>query len=93
MKAKSACSAKGCVRPRMSMSADYCLAHYRRYKANLDAGVRNPAKGIDATPLARRGRPKAAKPRICSVKGCGREHVAKGLCMKCYQAARRRGEL
>lgn len=90
MKAASACTVKGCGRPKMSMSADYCLAHHRRYKANLDAGVRNPAAGIGKTPLARRGRPKG-KPRECGVRGCRGPHVAKGLCMKHYQEQRRAG--
>ena len=90
MKAKSTCTVKGCGRPRASLRNQFCLAHHRRYKANLDAGVRNPAAGIGKTPLARRGRPKG-KPRICTVKGCRGPHVAKGLCMKCYQAQRRAG--
>jgi hypothetical protein len=37
-------------------------------------------------------RPKAVLPppkRVCSIKGCGRAYVAKGLCANHYQAARR----
>lgn len=51
-------------------------------------------EGLDQAALALRGwrRPTISAPppkRTCSVKGCGRPYVAKGLCANHYQAARR----
>jgi hypothetical protein len=51
-------------------------------------------EGLDASTDSLRGwqRPRAVSPvpkRRCSVKGCGRAYVAKGLCATHYQAARR----
>lgn len=51
-------------------------------------------EGLDFSTDTLKGwkRPKAALApprRICSVRGCGRAYVAKGLCANHYQAARR----
>ncbi len=51
-------------------------------------------EGLDVSTDALKGwkRPKAVLPppkRICSMRGCGRAYVAKGLCANHYQAARR----
>lgn len=51
-------------------------------------------EGLDYTLANLKGwkRPKANLPppkRVCSIKGCGRAYVAKGLCANHYQAARR----
>ena len=53
-------------------------------------------EGLDMSVLRLKGwkRPKTVLPppkRVCSVKGCGRAYVAKGLCANHYQAARRGG--
>jgi len=53
-------------------------------------------EGLDATTDSLRGwkRPTIVLPppkRVCSIKGCGRAYVAKGLCANHYQAARRSG--
>ena len=51
-------------------------------------------EGLDVSAEALRGwkRPVLDLPppkRVCSIKGCGRAYVAKGLCANHYQAARR----
>jgi hypothetical protein len=51
-------------------------------------------EGLDFTLGNLKGwkRPKSNLPppkRVCSIKGCGRAYVAKGLCANHYQAARR----
>lgn len=54
-------------------------------------------EGIDVSEEALKGwkRPQVKLPppkRVCSVKGCGRAYVARGLCANHYQAARRGGK-
>lgn len=50
-------------------------------------------EGLDAASSAlkefRPPKSRAAEPKKCSVKGCGRPHTARGLCATHYQAARR----
>jgi hypothetical protein len=51
-------------------------------------------EGLDRSAVMLKGwrAPKITAPppkRVCSVKGCGRAYVAKGLCSNHYQAARR----
>lgn len=51
-------------------------------------------EGLDRSVGALKGwrRPTVVAPppkRVCSVKGCGRAYVAKGMCANHYQAARR----
>lgn len=84
----AACTVKGCGRPRMTVGGDYCRAHWKRWRANIEAGKRNPAAGIDKTPLRARGRPRT-QPQTCTQRGCAKPTVAHGLCDTHYRAAQR----
>jgi hypothetical protein len=71
---------------------DRVAAHLDTTKTEVVVAILN--EGLDAAELELRGwkpppKPVIPKERRCTVKGCERERVAKGLCATHYQAQRR----
>jgi hypothetical protein len=71
---------------------DRVAAHLRSTKTEVVVAILN--EGLDKADAELRGwkpppKPVIPKDRRCTVKGCERERVAKGLCATHYQAQRR----
>ena len=72
------CSVEGCEREVKVKSKGWCMLHYKRWHRHGDPRMIQ--------------RPQKAPSPTCSVNGCSKPYLAKGLCTNHYALNRRNGE-
>ncbi|WP_419930421.1 hypothetical protein [Candidatus Poriferisodalis sp.] len=81
------CTIPGCGRPHCAKGL--CQGHYRRW--NKLGRPANPAEHPDMlSPVG--SVPPGPPAKTCTTPGCGRKHLARGYCSRCYMRAQRAAE-